>query len=125
MVKCKRGTSVIQVTEGAFKTIFEPQGYVLLGDKPKKEYKAPTMSEVKKEEVKVEEPVEEQVDEVETEEVVEESVDEFAALLEKPIGQWSNNEVKGFAEAKGIDITGTKNAKEAKARIKKFLESAE
>lgn len=125
MVKCKRGNSVIQVTEGAYKTIFEPQGYVLLGDKQKKEHKAPVAPEAKKEEVKAEEPEEEQVEEVETEEVEEEPVDEFAALLEKPIGQWSNNEVKKFAEAKGIDITGTKNAREAKARIKKFFESAE
>lgn len=56
---------------------------------------------------------------------VPEEKDEIDSLLEKPIGQWSNNEVKAFAEAKGIDITGTKNAKEAKGRIRKFLEDAE
>ena len=35
---------------------------------------------------------------------VPEAKDEIDSLLEKPIGQWSNDEVKAFAEAKGIDV---------------------
>lgn len=55
---------------------------------------------------------------VEVEELEE---DEFAGLLEKPLGQWRKQEVISFAEAKNIDITGTKNINEAKAIIKEFL----
>lgn len=96
MVKCTNGVAVIEVTEGAYNTIFKDQGYRPIADS------------------------EEQADAR-----VPEEKDEIDSLLEKPIGQWSNDEVKAFAEAKGIDITGTKNAKEAKGRIRKFLEDAE
>jgi len=98
MVKCTNGVAVIEVTEGAYNTIFKDQGY------------RPIADEVIPTEEKVKTPVED---------------NEIDSLLEKPIGQWSNAEVKAFAEAKGIDITGTKNAKEAKGRIRKFLEDAE
>lgn len=43
-------------------------------------------------------------------------------LIEKPISQWKKDEVKQFAEENGIDISGTKNANEAKEIIKKFLD---
>lgn len=124
MVKCTNGIAVIEVTEGAYNTIFKDQGYRPIAD----EVKTPVASVVVPVEEKVETPVEDN-SEVESEEqadaYVPEEKDEIDSLLEKPIGQWSNDEVKAFAEAKGIDITGTKNAKEAKGRIRKFLEDAE
>lgn len=107
MVKCTNGMAVIEVTEGAYNTIFKDQGYRPITD----EVKAPVAPVVVPADEKVETPVEDN--------------SEVESLLEKPIGQWSNDEVKAFAEAKGIDITGTKNAKEAKGRIRKFLEDAE
>lgn len=124
MVKCTNGIAVIEVTEGAYNTIFKDQGYRPIADDVKK----PVAPVVVPTEEKVETPVEDN-SEVESEEqadaYVPEEKDEIDSLLEKPIGQWSNDEVKAFAEAKGIDITGTKNAKEAKGRIRKFLEDAE
>ena len=127
MVKCTNGIAVIEVTEGAYNTIFKDQGYRPIAD----EVKTPVASVVVPVEEKVETHVEDN-SEVESEEqadatdaYVPEEKDEIDSLLEKPIGQWSNDEVKAFAEAKGIDITGTKNAKEAKGRIRKFLEDAE
>lgn len=124
MVKCTNGMAVIEVTEGAYNTIFKDQGYRPITD----EVKVPVAPVVVPAEEKVETPVEDN-SEVESEEqtdaYVPEEKDEIDSLLEKPIGQWSNDEVKAFAEAKGIDITGTKNAKEAKGRIRKFLEDAE
>ena len=124
MVKCTNGVAVIEVTEGAYNTIFKDQGYKPIAD----EVKAPVAPVVIPPEKKVGTPVEDN-SEVESEEqadaYVPEEKDEIDSLLEKPIGQWSNDEVKAFAEAKGIDITGTKNAKEAKGRIRKFLEDAE
>ena len=124
MVKCTNGIAVIEVTEGAYNTIFKDQGYRPIVD----EVKTPVAPVVVPAEEEVETPVEDNT-EVESEEqadaYVPEEKDEIDSLLEKPIGQWSNEEVKAFAEAKGIDITGTKNAKEAKGRIRKFLEDAE
>ena len=124
MVKCTNGMAVIEVTEGAYNTIFKDQGY------------RPIADDVKTPVTPVETPIGEEVEtpdednsESESEEQTDVSApdekDEIDSLLEKPIGQWSNDEVKAFAEAKGIDITGTKNAKEAKGRIRKFLEDAE
>ena len=107
MVKCTNGLTVIEVTEGAFNSIFKDQGFRPVETKKKK---ASVKAEVVNEDAVVDELVEN---------------DEFATLLEKPIGQWSNEEVKTFAEAKEINISGTKNAKEAKARIRKFLDDAE
>lgn len=132
MVKCTNGMAVIEVTEGAYNTIFKDQGYRPVVD----EVKTPVAPVVVPTEKKVETPVEDNSEtpvednsNVESGEqadaYVPEEKDEIDSLLEKPIGQWSNDEVKTFAEAKGIDITGTKNAKEAKGRIRKFLEDAE
>ena len=121
MIKCTNGMTVIEVTEGAYNTIFKDQGYRPVVD----EVKTPVETSNKK---KVEIPVEdnskgESEEQIDVSEIDEK--DEIDSLLEKPISQWSNDEVKAFAEAKEIDITGTKNAKEAKNRIKKFLEDAE
>ena len=43
-------------------------------------------------------------------------------IIEKPISQWNKEEIKKFAALKDIDISGTKNATEAKELIKQFLE---
>ena len=42
---------------------------------------------------------------------------------EKPLSQWSKDEVKKFAALKDIDLSGTKNINEAKALIKDFMEA--
>ena len=46
-------------------------------------------------------------------------------IVEKPVSQWSKNEVKRFATLKGVDLSGTKNVGEAKELIKMFLEDEE
>lgn len=100
MVKITNGTNVFEVTRGAFESIYKNQGYSLVDEK-------------------VEEPVQ---DADETQESETNEDDLFVEeLLEKPIGSWKGPEVKRFAEIKGIDISGTKNANEAKEIIKEFL----
>lgn len=101
MVKCTNGISVVEVTEGAFESIFKPQGYKPLHEK---------VSHVAVEKNDVEEVA---------------TTHDFSELLEKPISQWSKNEVKEYAEANGIDLAGTKNVNEAKDRIKAVINSAE
>ena len=100
MVKITNGKNVFEVTRGAFDGIYSRQGYTILNEQ------VPGQQEIKEPE--------------KTEDEV--FVDE---IIEKPISQWNKDEVKKFAALKGIDISGTKNAGEAKELIKAFLEENE
>ena len=99
MVKITNGVNVFEVTRGAFDGIYSRQGYKLVDEKAEanahEAHAAPEKSEDK---IFVED------------------------ILEKPISQWNKEEVKHFAVIKGIDISGTKNANEAKAIIKSFID---
>ena len=100
MVKITNGVNVFEVTKGAFDGIYSRQGYVLVNDDaPKQE--APAAKGKTEDELFIE------------------------AVSEKPISQWSKDEVKRFAAIKGVDIAGTKNVNEAKEIIKGFLSSEE
>lgn len=100
MVKITNGKNVFEVTRGAFDGIYSRQGYTILDEQVsgQQEIKEPEKTE----------------DEVFIDEIV-----------EKPLSQWNKDEVKKFAALKGIDISGTKNAGEAKELIKTFLEENE
>lgn len=100
MVKITNGIVTFEVTRGAYDGIYSHQGF-----KP--------VNEVKKAEEKVaaDEGVGNRTDD-------EKFADE---LVEKPISQWNKEEVKRFAAIRDIDISGTKNANEAKEIIKQFL----
>lgn len=104
MVKITNGVNVFEVTRGAFDGIYSRQGYTIMNEKAAEGAKT---SEAHKAPEKTE-------DEIFVEEI-----------LEKPISQWNKDEVKRFAGIKEIDITGTKNANEAKEIIKSFLEAQE
>lgn len=104
MVKITNGVNVFEVTRGAFDVIYSRQGYTIMNEKAAKDVKtpeAPKAPEKTEDEIFVEE------------------------ILEKPISQWNKDEVKRFAGIKEIDITGTRNANEAKEIIKSFLEAQE
>ena len=104
MVKITNGVNVFEVTRGAFDGIYSRQGYTIMNEKAAegvKTHEAPKAPEKTEDEIFVEE------------------------ILEKPISQWNKDEVKRFAGIKEIDITGTKNANEAKEIIKSFLEAQE
>lgn len=100
MVKITNGKDVFEVTRGAFDGIYSRQGYHILDEK-----KAASNAEVANVPEKTED---------------EKFLDE---IIEKPISQWNKEEVKRFAVLKEIDITGTKNANEAKEIIKDFIEA--
>jgi hypothetical protein len=99
MVKCTNGVNTITVTEGAFETIFKSQGFRRVDN-----------------DADVQMPVE-NGDGVENGN--EELPDE---LIEKPISEWSKQEVKDFAANHNIDISGTRNVSQAKEIIKRYLE---
>lgn len=98
MVKITNGVSVFEVTRGAFDGIFSRQGYQLVDENTDVE-KEPEVPEKTEDEIFIEE------------------------ILEKPISQWNKDEVKRFAVLKEIDISGTKNANEAKEIIKHFIDA--
>ena len=99
MVKITNGVNVFEVTRGAFDGIYSRQGYSLVEEKTEtKAPKTPTAPEKSEKEIFAEE------------------------ILEKPISQWNKDEVKRFAAIKEIDISGTKNANEAKEIIKSFID---
>ncbi len=101
MVKITNGINVFEVSKGAFDGIYSHQGYQLMEDaKHKKESEKDDAPELTDDELFIE------------------------SILEKPISQWNKDEVKRFAGLKEIDITGTKNANEAKEIIKAYLEAA-
>lgn len=100
MVTITNGRNTLKVTSGAFENVYKPCGYSLVGV-----------------ETKVSDNVEEdtQVDENPIE------VNPFEELEAKPISQWTKAEVKEYAEAKGIDLSGTKNVNDGKERIKEYM----
>lgn len=100
MVKITNGINTFEVTRGAFDGIYSRQGYKLVEDDKKVITEAADREQEKDE----------------SELFIEE-------ILEKPISQWNKEEVKRFATLKGIDISGTKNAGEAKEIIKSFLDA--
>ena len=48
-----------------------------------------------------------------------------AEMLEKPIGQWTKEELKSFAEANDISLEGAKSVKEVREIIKTYIDSVE
>lgn len=94
MVKITNGASTFEVTRGAYDTIYSKQGYKLL-EKP-----------------------------AAAEDNHGKSADEAFAesVVEKPLSQWSKDEVKRFASINSIDITGTKSVNEAKNIIKQYID---
>jgi hypothetical protein len=100
MVKITNGVNVFEVSNGAFEGIYSKQGY--------RKVTSPVVAA----------PV------ISTE--LEKTKDELflEGIVEKPLSQWNKDEVKRFAELNEIDITGTKNAGEAKELIKGFLDQS-
>lgn len=106
MIKITNGREVFDIPKGAFPQ-FATQGYHIVEENGKKISKASNSKEKEAKEI---------IDpEVETPQ-------EILDLEEKPIGQWSKDEVKMYAEFRGIDLHGTKNANEAKELIKQYLQ---
>ena len=97
MVTITNGKNTLKVTSGAYDSVYKSCGYSLVT------------------EAKVSDGVENVIDE--------NPIDEnpFEELEAKPISQWTKAEVKEYAEAKGIDLSGTKNVNDGKERIKAYM----
>lgn len=100
MVKITNGIDIFEVTRGAFDEIYRYQGYTII-DKER-------------------EPASVHVEPVEPEMSEDEKF--IREISEKPISMWNKEEIKKYAQINDIDISGTKNAGEAKDIIKEFME---
>lgn len=98
MIKITNGSNVFEVSQGAFDGIYSHQGYTVMNanNSSKKERVIPKKTD----------------DDMFLEQIV-----------EKPISQWSKEDVKHYAALKKIDISNTKNVNEAKAIIKESIEA--
>ena len=135
MVRITNGINTFEVTKGAFDGIFSHQGYHIVGCNDNYNVGCKSTSDVITDDGN--ENANEDADANNVSNVVgntddNDNVDEKSdddkyceEILEKPIAQWSKEEIKKFAEIKEIDITGTKNAGEARDRIKAYLETQE
>lgn len=92
MIKITNGINVIEVSKGAYKDIYEKQGYKPL-------------------EKKKEIPEKEAIEKVSEDEII-----------QKPISNWNKNEVIDFAKEHNVDISKTKNINEAKEIIKEYID---
>lgn len=102
MVIITNGINEFEVSRGAYESIFRKQGYSIIVDAEA-------------------EAVEDNNDAEATEHA--EHVDKDAeALVEKPISQWTKNEVKNFIAKKGIDVSGITSFNEVKDRVRKYIE---
>lgn len=123
--------AMIEITNGEVTskvpyTAYESQ-YKKIGFRP--------VSDVAVEEHKDVTPVEEEHEEEDANVVVtngaEEDVDEededpdaafVEDILEKPLSQWTTDELKEFVRIKGIDTSGAKKTSEVRSIVKAFLE---
>ena len=108
MVTISNGETTFRVTAGAVE-VYKSMGFHVVDDDKENDQ----IKSVKHEEEKVAEDVagESEVDDSDAEdEGVEDDTEEayVTELLEKPLSQWSNEEVKEFVRIKGIDTSGAK-----------------
>ena len=121
MVTISNGKTTFRVTAGAVE-VYKSMGFHVVDDKENDQIKP-----VERKEEKVAEDVtgEPEADGSDAEdEGVEDDVEEayVTELLEKPLSQWSNEEVKEFVRIKGIDTSGAKKFSQVKDIIKAYLD---
>lgn len=97
-IKSKDEKEIFQVTQGAYNTVFKGQGYSIV-PKPKKAGQHKSAGKAPSEDERF-----------------------IAELMEKPISQWTKDEVKRFVDTKGIDTTGAKSVNEVKDLIKSMFQ---
>lgn len=126
MVDITNGRVSLTVTRGAFEGIYKHQGYILVHDyaglttiKQADEKATSINNHIAEEESSAGDNLEQ------TEEADESSEKSFemAELLETPIGQWSKEQLKEFAEANDISIDGASTVREVRNIIKDFIDS--
>ena len=121
MVTISNGKATFRVTAGAVE-IYKSMGFHVVDDKENDQIKP---VEHKEEKVAEDAAGESEADGSDAEdEGVEDDTEEayVTELLEKPLSQWSNEEVKEFVRIKGIETSGAKKLSQVKDIIKAYLD---
>ena len=121
MVTISNGKATFRVTAGAVE-IYKSMGFHVVDDKENDQIKSVEHKEEKVAEDAAGEPETDGSD-VEDEGVEDDAEEAYVTeLLEKPLSQWSNEEVKEFVRIKGIDTSGAKKLSQVKDIIKAYLD---
>lgn len=102
MVKITNGVDVIEVSKGAYESIYKSQGFTEVDSKEEKSEELPHTR-------------------IETDEEFNKEQRFIKELEEKPLASWSKSEVKEYCALLGLDISKTKNVTEAKEIVKDFI----
>ena len=121
MVTISNGKTTLRVTAGAVET-YKSMGFHVVDDKENDQIKSVEHEEEKAAEDVAGEPETDGSD-AEDEGVEDDTEEAYVTeLLEKPLSQWSNEEVKEFVRIKGIDTSGAKKFSQVKDIIKAYLD---
>ena len=121
MVTISNGKTTFRVTAGAVE-VYKSMGFHVVDDKENDQIKPVEHKEEKAAEDVAGEPEADGSD-VEDEGVEDDTEEAYVTeLLEKPLSQWSNEEVKEFVRIKGIDTSGAKKLSQVKDIIKAYLD---
>lgn len=119
MVKITNGDIVSTVPSSAFKNVYSKIGFTIVSDE-----------DVVEEQIVNVEPVE-SIPEPEGDIVEPADVEEFDEdeaflndIIEKPISQWSAQEIKKYAVLNDIDLSSAKKTSDARNIVKKFMEDS-
>ena len=121
MVTISNGKTTLRVTAGAVET-YKSMGFHVVDGKENDQIKPVEHKEEKVAEDVAGEP-EAGSSDAEDEGVEDDTEEAYVTeLLEKPLSQWSNEEVKEFVRIKGIDTSGAKKLSQVKDIIKAYLD---
>lgn len=115
MVTIERAGHVLIVTQGAFKALYRPMGYVIVGTEGEPEA-SPGPDEV------TTPPADEDVSEDDSSSEEDENSDEDEDqddedLEEKPLSEMNFKELKAYAKRRGINVNGMSSKKEVREAI--------
>lgn len=119
LVKISNGVVTNIVSRAAYEEQFKKLGFDIVEDSAVVQKPAAIVVPDVEEIPEPEEVADEPVDVPEEQETSDDFVEE---LLEKPISQWTNDELKEFVKIKGIDTSSVKKTSEVRNIVKKYLE---
>lgn len=123
MITITDGSTQYNVTRGAYETIYKGMGFYPVGQEPSVQSTGGVVSVA--ESVTSEEPgpavMEDTVEVDGTSETEEPAVSEdekwCEAIRQKPITQWSKQDLKKYAEINSVDLSGAKTVNDVRAKI--------
>ena len=125
MVTITNGVQTFTVTEGAFKSIFQSQGYIVTGEQQKSEMSieasTPTTEPTIANAEEITQPDLENPPEDENQGSVDEPEGMSEDLSEIPLSEMTNRQLTAYAAQLGVDIKGVKSKRVVIDRIRAVL----